>query len=79
MHRIVCKVSKRLKKQCNPNGLESELYYSQYEQNEELERLGVPFPILPRTDEFGYIERSASITRNISIYTDKVSESAQER
>ena len=79
MHRIVCKVSKKLNKQCNPDGPESEMYYPQYEQDEELERLGVPIPILPRTDEFGCIKRSASITRNISIYTDRVSELAQER
>src|ERR1700677_2521914 len=79
MHRIVCKVSNRLKRQCNPSGIESEMYYSQYDQDEEFERLGVPFRILPGTDEFSRIERRALNTKNISIYTIKVSELAQER
>jgi hypothetical protein len=47
------------------------MYYPQYGQDEKLERLGVPFPILPGTDQFGRIERRALITRNISIYTNK--------
>jgi hypothetical protein len=73
MHRIVCKVSNTLKRQCNSGRIEFEMYYSQYDQDEELEKLGVPFRILPGTDEFSRIERGALITRNISIYTNKVS------
>ena len=69
MHRIVCKVSNTLKRQCDLHGIESEMYHSQYDQDEELERLGVPFRILPGTDEFSRIKRRELITRNISIYT----------
>ena len=71
MHRIVCKVSNTLKRQCNLSGIESKMHDSQYDQDEELKKLGVPFRILPGTDEFSPIERRELITRNISIYTTK--------
>ena len=67
MHRIVCNVSNKLKKPRNPGGLESERCYPQYDPDEEPEKLGVPFPISPGTDEFGRIERRVLNTRNISI------------
>ena len=67
MHRSVCNASNKLKRDRNPGGLESGMCYPQYNPDEELEKLGVPLPISPRTDEFGRIERRALITRNIPI------------
>ena len=56
------------------------LYYAQYDQDEDLERLGVPFRILPGTDEQSYQAERVLVTRNIPIYTNKGSgELAQER
>jgi hypothetical protein len=80
MHRIVCTASNKLKKECHPGGLVSETYYAQYDQDEDLERLGFLSRILPGTDGFGRSERRGLITRNTSSYTSKVSgELAQER
>ena len=47
------------------------LYYIQYDQDEGLEILGVPFRILPGTDEQSYHAEGALITKNIPIYTNK--------
>ena len=76
------KVSHKLKKQCHPGGpgLKSEMYYPQYDENVKFERLGVSFCILPGTDELSRSKMIVLVTRNISIYTNKVSgESAQGR
>ena len=57
------------------------MYYPQYGQDKNSERLGVPFRILPGTREFGRSEVIIRlVTRNTPIYTNKVSgELAQER
>ena len=67
MHRIVCNASNKLKRHRNPGGLESDMCYPQYDPDEELEKLGVPLPISPGTDQFGRIEKRVLITRNIPI------------
>ena len=66
MHRSVCNASNKLKRRRNPGGLESEIY-PQYNPDEELEKLGVPLPISPGTDQFGQMERRVLVTRNIPI------------